>query len=184
MTVQGMKVVKKTDIVSIRIDPNLKNKLQEKCETQKISLNTLINQLLEKQVFWNDLTVEMGWIPIFRSTFRNLLDAHSKERIMKIGRTSGKNELKNSINYLYGRIDLESILDMIKKRFQSMGTQFRHITNMGREKIIIQHDLGKNWHFLIITELNELLNELGYRIINEEYNDNSFSFEIISTDGV
>ena len=34
-------------------------KIWEKCEEQKISLNTLINHILEKQVNWNDLTYEL-----------------------------------------------------------------------------------------------------------------------------
>jgi len=51
---------------------------------QKISLNTLINHLLEKQVNWNELIAELGWIPILRSTFRELTDTISKEKIEKI----------------------------------------------------------------------------------------------------
>ena len=61
-----------------------------------------------------------------------------------------------------------------------MKVQFRQISKDGIEKIIIQHDLGKNWPHLLVAELNELLNELGYRVINDQYNKRGFSFEIIS----
>ena len=117
MTLQKNRILKKTDNVSIRIDSKLSDKLHEKCEEQKISLNTLINHILEKQVNWNDLANEMGWITIFRSTFRELLDSASKDTVQKIASSTGNTELKNSLNYFYGHVSLDSILDLFKKRF-------------------------------------------------------------------
>ena len=179
MTLQENRILKKTDNVSIRIDSTLSSKLHEKCEEQKISLNTLINHILEKQVNWNDLAYEMGWITIFRSTFRELLDSASKDDVKKIASSAGDTDLKNSLNYFYGKITLESILDLFKKRFQSMNVQFRTIISDGKSKIIIQHDLGKNWPHLIVTQMNTVLNDIGYRITNDEYNTSGFSFEIV-----
>jgi hypothetical protein len=184
MTVQENKVLKKTDNVSIRIDSDLSNKLHEKCVEQKISLNTLINHLLEKQVNWNELTMEMGWIPMFRTTFRELSDAISKEKIEKIAQTSGTSDMKNSLNYMYGYIDLDAVLDLFKKRCLNMNVQYRAIEVNGRNKIIIQHDLGKNWPYFIVAQLNQILNEIGYRITNDEHNKHGFSFEIVQIEEV
>jgi len=172
-------VMKKTDIISIRMDSNLSNRLHKKSEEQKVSLNTLINNMLHKQVHWYDLTNEIGWVSIFRTPFKELMDSISKEKVIKIGQTVGKDDLQNSINYFYGKIDLGTVLDLLKQRFQTMKVQFRQISHNGTEKIIIQHDLGKNWPHLIVSELNELLNEIGYRIINDAYNKRGFSFQII-----
>ena len=178
MAQEGM--LKKTDIISIRIDSKLGELLRNKSSEQKISLNTLINHLLEKQLSWNEITNEIGWVSMFRATFREIMDMISKEKAIKIGQTTGKNDLRNSLNYFYGRIDLESILDLMKKRFQNMNIQSRRISKNGKEMIIVHHDLGKSWPYLVVSELNELLNEVGYRVINEEYNKQGFSFEIIS----
>lgn len=179
MTTQEKQILKKTDNISIRIDSDLSGKLHEKCIEQKISLNTLINHLLEKQVNWNELTTEMGWVSMFRSTFRELTDSISKDKIEKIAETTGASDLKNSLNYLYGYVELDSILDLFKKRCLSMNVQYREIEVNGKNKIIIQHDLGKNWPFFIIGQMNSILNEIGHRIINEEYNSQGFSFEIV-----
>jgi len=182
LTLQENRILKKTDNVSIRIDSKLGRKLHEKCEEQKISLNTLINHILEKQVNWNDLTYELGWITIFRSTFRELLDSASKDTIQKIASSTGNTELKNSLNYFYGHVNLDSILDLFKKRFQTMNVQFRILPFDDKSKIIIQHDLGKNWPHLIVTQMNTILNDVGYRIVNDEYNKSAFSFEIVSVE--
>jgi len=107
----------------------------------------------------------------------------SKEKVIKIAQTTGKMDFKNSVNYLYGKIDLESILDLLKKRFQNMNLQSRHISENGIEKIITRHDLGKNWPYMVITELNEVLNEIGYRVTNDQYYNQGFSFEIIPVEG-
>lgn len=178
MTLQENRILKKTDNVSIRIDSKLSAKLHEKCEEQKISLNTLINHILEKQINWNDLAYEMGWVTVFRSTFRELLNFASEDDVKRIASSAGNTDLKNSLNYFYGQITLDSILDLFKKRFQSMNVQFRSISSDGKNKIIIQHDLGKNWPHLIVTQMNAILNDVGYRIINDEYNKSGFSFVI------
>ena len=182
MTLQENRILKKSDNISIRNESKLSRKLHEKCEEQKISLNTLINHILEKQVNWNNLTNEMGWVTIFRSTFCKLLDSTSKDNIQKIASYTGNTDLKNSLNYFYGHVSLDTILDLFKKRFQSMNVQFRLLSSEGKSKIIIQHDLGTNWPYLIVTQMNTILNEVGYRIINDEYNKNGFSFEIVSVE--
>lgn len=181
LTLQLNKVLRKTDNVSIRIDSDLSNKLHEKCIEQKISLNTLINHLLEKQINWNELASELGWISMFRSTFCELMDSNSKEKIQKIAKTTGTVDFKNSLNYFYGYVNLDSILDLFKKRCQNMNVQFRLIPINNTIKIIIQHDLGKNLPIFIITQMNSILNEIGYRVINDEYNNQGFSFEIVRT---
>ena len=182
MTLQGKQILKKTDNVSIRIDSDLSNKLHEKCIEQKISLNTLINHLLEKQVNWHELTSELGWVSMFRSTFIELSDSVSKDKIEEIAETTGTTDFKNSLNYVYGYIELDSILDLFKKRCLSMNVQYREINVNGKNKIIIQHDLGKNWPYFIVGQMNAILNEIGHRVVNEEYNKQGFSFEIAKTE--
>ena len=179
LRMQEKQILKKTDNVSIRIDSDLSDKLHKKCMEQKISLNTLINHLLEKQVNWHELTAELGWIPMFRSTFRELSESISKDKTKEIAETTGKSDLKNSLNYLYGYIDLDSILDLFKKRCLSMNVQYRELKVNGKNKIIVQHDLGKNWPFFVVGQMNAILNESGYRIMNDEYNKQGFSFEIV-----
>ena len=174
------RILRKTDNVSIRIDADLSNKLHEKCVEQKISLNTLINHLLEKQVNWNELADEMGWVTMFRTTFRELMDLVSISKIESIAENTAKADLKNSLNYFYGRIDLDTVLDLFKKKCQSMNVKFRMIQLNENKKIVIQHDLGSNWPYFVIAQLNSVLNDIGFRIINEEYIKQGFSFEITS----
>ena len=128
---------------------------------------------------WHDLTTEMGWIPMFRSTFREISDSIPRDKIEKIAVTTGTSDLKNSLNYVYGYVELDSILDLFKKICHSMNVQYREMNVNGKNKIIIQHDLGKNWPYFVVGQMNTILNEIGHMITNEEYNKQGFSFEII-----
>ena len=65
------------------------------------------------------------------------------------------------------------------KKWHSMNVQYREIEVNGKNKIIIQHDLGKNWPYFIVGQMNAILNEIGYRIMNDEHNEQGFSFEIV-----
>ncbi len=60
-----------------------------------------------------------------------------------------------------------------------MNVKYRAMEIKGKNKIIIQHDLGKNWPHFTVVQMNAILNENGYRIINDEYNRQGFSFEIV-----
>ena len=150
MTLEEKQILKKTENISIRINSELSRKLHEQCSDQKISLNTLINHLLDKQVNWHGLSTEMGWITMFRSTFRELSDSVSEEKIKKIAETTGSSDLKNAIHYIYGHVDLGSVLDFFKKQCHNMNVQYREIKIDGKNKIIIQNDLRKNWHMFIV----------------------------------
>jgi len=116
LTLQEKQILKKTDNVSIRIDSDLSNKLHEKCIEQKISLNTLINHLLEKQVNWNEINSELGWVSMFRSTFIELAESVSKDKIKKIAETTGTSDFKNSLNYIYGYIEIRFNLRFVQKK--------------------------------------------------------------------
>jgi len=63
-----------------------------------------------------------------------------------------------------------------------MNVQYRKINLNGKNKNIIQHDLGKNWPYFIVGQMNTILNEIGHRVLNEQYNNKGFSFEIVKTD--
>ena len=60
-----------------------------------------------------------------------------------------------------------------------MNVQYREMKVNGKNKIIIQHDLGKNWPYFVVGQMNTILNEIGHMVTNEEYNKQGFSFEII-----
>jgi len=64
-------IMKKTEIISIRMDSNLSSQLHKKSEEQKVSLNTLINNMLDKQVHWYDLTNEIGWVRFSELRLKN-----------------------------------------------------------------------------------------------------------------
>lgn len=65
-----------------------------------------------------------------------------------------------------------------------MNVQYREIQVNERNKIIILHDLGKNWPIFIICQMNSILNEIGYRIVDEECDKQGFSFEIVKTEDI
>ena len=118
MTLQEKQILKKTDNISIRIDSELSRKLHEQCSDQKISLNTLVNHLLDKQVNWHGLATEMGWITMFRSTFRELSDSVSEEKIKKIAETTGHSDLKNANDILEHRyVNREITKQEYKRKF-------------------------------------------------------------------
>jgi len=169
---------KNTEIISLRLDSNLIKRLHEEAESKQISLNSLLNQITISHLNWFELGSQMGRLSMSRRTFRALLEDLDDEIIIKIGNTVAKEEYESTIRFFLGKYDMESIIQFMEKWLKATNIQFRHITDGGKDKYIIQHDLGKKWSLLFITRLEALFSEFGYYLIKKNSEERNISFEI------
>ncbi len=168
----------KSEVFSIRINPELKKKLQKESGDKDTNLNSLISSILIDHVScetnYNDLGVAM----IFRSAFKDVLDAVDKEKIIKISETVGKAELIKLQNYIYGSLDIETLLIETDRYLQKMNVKFKKFEEAQGTRYFVQHDLGKNWPYYLVYTVGPVLEEIGYRMKNKKFEKGLFSFII------
>lgn len=164
--------------MTIRIDDKIKQALQKESDHYKKSLNSQINQILSDYYTRYSFAKDLGWVNVFRSFFRDVLNSVDLQTVIKLSKTSGKEELRTLIEFIYGDVTVENILEQIEKWLGSININYRHITDGGKNKYIVTNDLGKNFAYYATTTTESLLNEIGYKFKNVTYTDNCFSFEI------
>ena len=169
----------KSDVLSIRIDDKIRQALQKESDHHKKSVNSQINQILSDYYTRYSFAKDLRWVNVFRSFFRDVLNSVDLQTIIKLSKTSGKEDLRTLIEFIYGDITAENILEQVEKWLDSMNTSYRHITDGGKNKYVITNDLGKNFAVYAVTTTESLLNEIGYKFENVTYTDNCFSFEVV-----
>jgi len=169
--------VSKSDVLSIRIDDKIRQALQKESDHHKKSVNSQINQILSDYYTRYSFAKDLRWVNVFRSFFRDVLNSVDLQTIIKL--SSGKEDLRTLIEFIYGDITAENILEQVEKWLDSMNDSYRHITDGGKNKYVITNDLGKNFAVYAVTTTESLLNEIGYKFENVTYTDNCFSFEVV-----
>ncbi len=168
----------KSEVFSIRISPELKKKLQKESDAKDTNLNSLINLILTNHVSCEANYDDLGVAMIFRPVLRDMLDAVDKEKIIKISETTGKTELIKLQNYVYGSLDIETLLIETERYLQKMNVKFNKFEEAQGTRYVVQHDLGKNWPYYLVYIVGSVLEEIGYRITNKKFEEGLFAFTV------
>ncbi|MBS3926895.1 MAG: hypothetical protein KGZ34_09440 [Nitrosarchaeum sp.] len=166
-----------TDTITIRVPKTLKKKLEELSKKNQINVNLLINQILVKNMQWDDHILKMGWLQFNPSTVREIFNHLDVKEINNIAK-SIKLETINGIKFIYGDTSIVHTIEFIDAWLRATNMSFRHIEDSESHKFIVNHILGKKWSIFATKVSEEFITELGYKI-SDVYTDNdSYSFTI------
>ena len=168
----------KSEVFSIRINPELKKKLQKESGAKDTNLNSLINSILIDHISCEINYADLGVAMMFRSVFKDVFDAVDKEKIIKISETTGKAELIKLQNYVYGSLDIETLLIETERYLQKMNVKFNKFKEVQGTRYFVQHDLGKNWPYYLVHTVGPVLEEVGYRMTDKKFEEGLFSFTV------
>jgi len=168
----------KTDVVSIRIDDDLKKKLIEESELKQVNLNILINQVLSKHIGWDEVGNKMGWLFLTKRSIGAFLAPLDKNSIISIAETVGKEEFRNAVQFSYGMVDYNTTVRFMEAWLQNTETKYSHMYDLNQNKYIIQHEFGKNWSIYFLKTLDSLFQDLGYKFTEQMADELSCSFQI------
>ena len=167
-----------TDTISIRVPSSLKAQLEKLSEKQQLNMNLLINQILTKNVEWDEHISKMGWLQFEPSTVKEIFERLDEQKISEISK-SIKNDIINSIKFIYGGTSLENTIDFMEMWLRSTNSSFRHTEDEKSHKFIIKHNIGKNWSTFAVKVTEEFVLGLGYLVANTSAEKDVYSFEIL-----
>jgi len=167
-----------TDTITIRVPKSLKNKLEEMSKKSQVTLNLLINQVLSKNIQWDEHITKMGWLQLNPSTVREIFKYLSEEEIIKLAK-SVKGDVINGIKFIYGDTSLPHTVEFMDSWLSATNTPFRHTEDSESHKFMVNHIIGKNWSIFAIKISEEFVTELGYSITDLHADTDSYSFTIL-----
>jgi len=141
---------------SFRVNEKALEALQEEANRQRISVNTLVNQLLLDYSEFGRFLQRVNAIRMSRKTFSEILTAVPEDGLIKAAQTAGKSAPTALIASKWGRITLNSVLEFIHD-LSAYANLFEYYEKNEGERwtVTLMHELGSKWS----TFLNHYLSE-------------------------
>ena len=138
-----------TEGITFRIPSIAITQLREESKKKQVDLNTLVNQILKDHLDWHRYAAQARMFHVPRSTFSRLVDNLTEEELSKFAVTIAKNDFVDIGLLLRGEFTLPSFLNILENWSRMSSIPYKHETNNDVHNFILQHDMGRNFSFLI-----------------------------------
>ena len=164
---------------SFRIAEEWLEVLNEEAERQGISVNSLLNRLLQQYSVLRYM-LRYGAITLTRKGFSAILESCPEDSIRKNARNAGStiaNDLHRTIgapsNYNY-------MVFLIKQLLSDFAGWFEcdHHIRRGKEIFHLRHDLGINWSIYLAEAASEMFKTVLDKKVTTEVSDSSATITI------
>ena len=112
---------KSTSSISFRIDKEYEKVLRGTAEKNKISLNTLANQIFGSYVEFEIYAKKFGTLRMSTDTFRRLLKNLDDKKIIEVATRCGSQEIKEFILFKWKEINSKTVTAFINVYFDLCG---------------------------------------------------------------
>lgn len=146
-TVSSSKHVSKC--VTFRIPTEKLHNLAKEAETKQISFNTLGNQIFKEYLEFHGIASQVKLFYLPKAFLMRLINGYTEEELTGLAREAAKNELVDICLFLKGRFSIASLADITETWLKVSRMPYRQEINGDNFRIIIQHDMGRKYSYLI-----------------------------------
>ncbi len=149
---------KKTSSISFRIDSEYEKVLRGIASENKISLNTLANQIFGNYVEFEVYAKKFGTLRTSTDTFRRILDSINEKEIIEIATRCGNQEIIEFILFKWKDINSRTVIAFIKIYFDLCGYGRCDIDETeGKVSFSVHHDLQEKGSLFLKHLLESLI---------------------------
>jgi hypothetical protein len=158
---------RETESLSFRLEKEDLDELRALAGSRKISLNSLVAQVLDRYLRLWVYDRSFGFFPISKKTIRLAFSKLSSEEIDEIANESGATIHKEIIMFLYGEVTAKTVLDYLEV-FGSRFETYRHFHRGSKHTVTIFHDVSLEFSHVYYAILKAILALAQFRIIETE----------------
>jgi hypothetical protein len=138
-----------TVIRTFRIKAELDDVLKNEAERQGVSVNHLVNSVLQKYASFDRLARNGNFITLTKHVFGEILKDIPLERLAQAGDNAGQKDIRDVLDMLGLPKDYESFTHIVTKLFgasdRAMWFNCYRSIQENRAFLHLQHDLGRGW---------------------------------------
>lgn len=145
-------------IIEFKTSLEIVRRLKEEAQKKDVSVDALLNEVIEQHFFWHLHSYTAGFIPV-RAVFvaRLLEEINDEEKIKSIARELAQNLIENLQVVLKDEYNIEATLELMERWSSTAGFQFKKdISNEDNStklhRFIIHHKMGRRWS-IYLSEL-------------------------------
>jgi len=171
---------KRNVTMTFRLDENVITTLRAESERRHISLNTIVNQILQRYVEWDMYESKVGLISMLKPVVAELFKKTNKQEIIDLATTIGKNATKDAALFMKNKMDVDSFLSWLDVRMKNSSVEISHSIEGSTHTYILKHDLGENYSLFQKTVLELIFNDVLRKHIDCSFSDTILSFRFSS----
>lgn len=168
---------KKTSTITFRLDESIIQRLRDESKKDQISVNTLVGQALKRYLDWDMYQTKIGFVSVNKPVFVEIFEKMTQKEIVDIATRVGNSAVYDIALFMKGRMDVDSFMSWFEMRMLNSSVQISHSVEEGHHRLVMKHDLGKNWSLYHKTVLEFIFNNIFKRKIDIEYSKTMFSLE-------
>jgi hypothetical protein len=149
---------KKSTSITFRIDESSEQALRALANENRVSLNTLANQIFGRFVEFETFAEKFGTVRMSSDTFRRILDSMDEDQITDMAIRGGSQEAKEFILFKWKEVNLENIIEFIRMYFDLCGYGRCDLKRTeGKITISVHHDFQKKGSLYLKHFLESLI---------------------------
>jgi hypothetical protein len=170
-----------SESITFRIPSKILNQLRQESEKKQVSLNTLSNQIYTDHIVWHNYARQAGLFYVPKPLISRAINDLTEGQLSIIAEETVKNKIKDLALLVKDEFTVSSFLDMTEDWARISDFPSKHETSQdGITRLIIQHDMGKNYAFLLKEICRFALEELLNEKTEFELSDNSLVLNVRS----
>ena len=153
----------KSESITFRIVSQVLDKLRKKAKHDKVTVNTLVNQLIADYFDWGTTAIDAGWMVMPKATVSKALEMLSQDEIRSLADGTYQ-ETKDMFMFMKGKDDEQSFLSILRINSEKSGFRLRELEMDGKTTFIIQHDMGRNYSSFKKSLYETIMHKYGVRV--------------------
>jgi len=169
---------KETESISFRIDQETLNKVRRTADENRLSINTLVNQILQDHIEWHSVAPDAAPMPIMKAPLTAFLEFIPDEALIEIAKKIAYVSWKEFILMSKGEFTLESSLGTLETMLRIGRHAIKHEERNSMHIYAIQHNMGGKWSIYLRTIIEQWFEELSVRKFESTVTPNAVHFRI------
>jgi hypothetical protein len=152
----------KSESITFRLESHVLDNLRRKAKHNRVTLNTLVNQLIADYLEWSMTAIDAGWLVMPKVTASKAFEMLSQDEILRVADVTFQ-EMRDITIFMKGMDNEQSFLSILRIGVEKSGFGLRELEKEGKRTFIVQHDLGRNFSFFLRAWLKELCINMRYK---------------------
>ncbi len=175
-----LRVPKKSKTVpkSFRIDETALLAVEAEANSQNVSPNTLVNQILKQYAEFDRIAHNINSVNLSSSTFHALVASLEKDKVIEVAKSAGSSIPQAFALTKTGKVELRSLIDFIQTlgRYANL-FEFSETLDNNERIITLIHRYGLNWSIFLVHYVTAMFEQIGISP-KIEMTDKSVSYKI------
>jgi hypothetical protein len=152
-----------TEGVTFRLPSDNLEQLCKEAETRQISVNTLVNQIVNEHLDWHLYAAQAKLYYVPKPFISRILERFTELQLSELAEASAKKDFVDIGLLLRGEFTMSSFLSILENWSRISDIPYRAEEIQNTQKIIIEHNMGSKYSYLF-KEIYRLLLENSFEI--------------------